>query len=293
MRLLGKARVRSMQMLVAVGALVAAFATATTTTARAQPAQEPPPAADKPSAAPAAAPAAPAGKANPALLAQADELWKKRDDASALAQMKTLIDRALVEAPNDYAVLWRAAAWHFWTSDDPQRSREEKTKLGKTGWDIGERAIAANPQGVEGHFFTTATMGNYSLGIGILRALAQRIEGKFTTQLREAERLDPKFANGGIFVTWGRYYASLPWPKYDAKKAAAGFHKALEINPHNLRARVYMAELSLEEGHPQEAKRLLDEVAAVVGVHYDGPEERRSKLLGTMLAPKVMAALKK
>jgi hypothetical protein len=247
-----------------------------------------------PESPPAAAQAgAPVGKVSPALLEKADELWKKRDDPAAVAQMKTLVDRGLAEAPNDYAILWRAAAWHFWVSDDPQRSRDDKIKFGKAGWDLGERAVAANPQGVEGHFFAMATMGNYSLGIGILRALTQRIEGKFTTRLHEAERLDPRFANGGVWVAWGRYHATLPWPKYDAKKALAAFQHALEVNPNNLRARVFLADLLIEEDQPQQAKKLLDEVIASPGNRYDPPEEKRAKFLATGLLPKANEALKK
>ena len=251
----------------------------------------------KPAAPPVVAPPAPvapaAGKSDPKVLAEVDELWKKRDDPDALAKMKVLVDRGVAQAPGDYEILWRATAWHFWVSDDPQRSRDEKIKAAKAGWDLGERAVAANPQGVEGQFFTTVSIGNYSIGIGILRALTQRIEGKFLTRLREAERLDPSYAKGSIWVTWGRYHATLPWPKYDAKKATAAFQHAIEVNPNNLRARVYWAELLLDEGQAAQAKRLLDEVAKAPATgRYDPPEERRTKLLGTMLLPKVVEALK-
>jgi tetratricopeptide (TPR) repeat protein len=245
-------------------------------------------------AVPAAAAAdAEASKADPALLAKADELWKKRDQPAAEAEMKALIDKGLAAAPNDYAILWRAAAWHFWTSEDPARSHDEKIKLAKTGWDLGERAVAQNPQGVEGQFFTTVDIGNYSLGIGILRALAQRIEGKFLGHLREAERLNPRFADGGIQVTRGRYHATLPWPKYDAKKAIAAFQQAIEVNPSNLRARVFLAEVLLDEGQAAQAKRLLDDVAKATPGRYDAPEERRAQSLGAALLPKVLAAIKK
>jgi hypothetical protein len=84
----------------------------------------------------------------------------------------------------------------------------------------------------------------------------------------------------------------LPWPKYDAKKSEAAYKRALELNPYNLRARVYWAELMLEEDDPQSALRLLDEVEKATVGHYDAPEERRAKLLGQMLRPKVQEELK-
>jgi tetratricopeptide (TPR) repeat protein len=233
-----------------------------------------------------------AAQADPAALARSDELWKKRDDPAALGEMKKILDSALAKAPSDYEVLWRGAVYYSWISDDPDRAPEDKARLGKIGWDLGERAVAANPARVEGHFSAAVTMGNYSLGIGILRALTQRIEGKFTGRLREAERIDPNFNNSAIPVIWGRYYASLPWPKYDEKKATAEFQRALKMNPNNLRARVYWADLLLEEGHPQEAKKLVDEVLRAPVGRYDAPEERRAQKIAARMAPKIQEKLK-
>jgi tetratricopeptide (TPR) repeat protein len=228
-----------------------------------------------------------------ALVAKVDELWTGREDPNVLAESKHLLDQALVAAPGDYDLLWRMARWSFWASEDPKRSKDERIDIARTGWDVAERAVVVNPTGVQGHFFAAVTMGQYALGIGILRALAQRIEGKFTGHLRQAEKVDPNFAHGGIAVAWGRYYARLPWPKYDEKKATAAYQRALTINPHNVRAKVYWAELLLEEHHPEEARRLIDEVTAAQPGKYDAPEERRARALAPEVAVKIAAALKK
>ena len=71
----------------------------------------------------------------------------------------------------------------------------------------------------------------------------------------------------------------MPWPKYDEDKALAAFRKALAINPHNLRARVYWAELLIREDEPEPARRLLQEVLAATPGKYDAPEERRCQVL--------------
>jgi hypothetical protein len=244
-------------------------------------------------ATPAWAAGAMSGQDRQALLATADELWKKREDPNVLAEHKRLVDQAMVAAPGDYDLLWRMARWNFWCSGDPRRSQDERNKLAKTSWDLAERAVAVNPGGVQGHFFAAAAMGQYALGIGVLRALAQGIEGKFTRHLREAQRIDPNFAHGGIAVAWGRYYARLPWPKYDEKKATAAYRRALAINPDSIHARVYWAELLLKEHHPEEAKRLIDEITMAQPGKYDAPEERRARALAPEVAAKVAAALEK
>ena len=67
---------------------------------------------------------------------------------------------------------------------------------------------------------------------------------------------------GGAETAWGRFYDKLPWPKRDRKKAEDHLRKAIELNPHVLRARVYLASSYLDADRAPEAKHLLDEVAA-------------------------------
>jgi hypothetical protein len=225
-----------------------------------------------------------AGPASPGeVTARLDELWKQRDRPAAATEARQLLDAELARAPSDYQLLWRSAAWHFWRSDDPQLPAADKTRIGKLGWDVAERAVAANPGGVEGHFWAAATMGNYSLGIGVLKALTQGIEKKFRSRLGRAESLNRAYAGGAIQGAWGSFYAKLPWPKRDVKKAFEYFHQSLEVNADNLRTRVFTAELLLEQKRAGEAKKLLGEVLAAPGNRYDPPEERRAKVLAAQL----------
>ena len=235
--------------------------------------------------------AAPAASAQ-TLAQQIDGLWARRDDPRAMAEQKRLLDKALAESPGEYVWLWRAARWYFWKSDDPNLDDAQKMKLGKLGWDLGERAVAANPKDVAGYFWAAATMGNYALGLGIFKALTQRIESKFRDRLNKAEALDPKYADGSIPVMWARYWATLPWPKYDEKKALANYEKALRLNPAHLRAKVFLAELWLREDEPAKAQRYLQEVLEATPGAYDLPEEKRAKVLGMRAMVAVKAALR-
>ena len=136
-------------------------------------------------------------------------------------------------------------------------------------------------------------MGNYALGLGVVKALAKGMEGKFRERLGRAGQLDPRYEYGAIEVAWGRFYDKLPWPKRDREAAEAHLRKAIEINPMNLRARVYLASTYIDQGRFVEAKRMLDEVASVpVSGRYDPPEERRAKALAAGLMPQVLAKLK-
>jgi tetratricopeptide (TPR) repeat protein len=225
------------------------------------------------------APAATAAAAE----SRVEELWSRRDQPGVMAEAKKILDDGLAKWPNEYGLLWRAAYWYLWESDAPGRSNDQKSKIAKQGFDLAERAVAANPNDVHGHFMSATTLGTYALGIGVVKALTQGIEGRFRKQLAEAERFDPKFGFGAIPLTWGRYYAELPWPKRDRKKAEAFYRQAMVVNPANLRARVFLAELYLQMDRAADAKKLLDEVQAAPGNKYDPPEERRAKVMGTMV----------
>jgi tetratricopeptide (TPR) repeat protein len=209
------------------------------------------------------------------LLAEADDLYTRRDDPAALAAHRARLEEAEKLAPNDYEVLWRLSRIYFWLADDPKLDGKEKSRLGKISWDYGDRATAASPNRVEGWHFAAGGLGNYALGIGILTALRQGIEGKFKERLSRAEAIDPNFQNGAIQTAWGRFWFELPWPKYSPEKAVKSLEAALKKNPQNVRAHVYLADVHEKEGRPEAAAAELRKALADVPGRYDAPEERR------------------
>jgi tetratricopeptide (TPR) repeat protein len=221
-----------------------------------------------------ARPEAPRGEVGP-LLAEVDALHKRRDDPAALAAIRAKLAEAEKAAPGDYEVLWRLARLHFWLADDPALKSEEKSREGKIAWEYGDRATAANPARVEGWNFAAAGVGNYALGIGVLTALRQGIEGKFKERLSKAESLDPDFERGAIYTAWGRFWYELPWPKYSAERSRKSLEAALAKNPDNVRAHVYLADLFAKEGQVPRAQSELQRALAGAPGRYDAPEERR------------------
>jgi hypothetical protein len=218
------------------------------------------------------------------VLARLDALHLRRDDPAALVEARGLVDAAVAASPGNYAVLWRAARERFTESDLPSRSEDARSRLGKEGYDLAERAISANPNAVEGHYWAALCIGSYAQGMGVLRALANGIEGKFTHPLERATALDVRYDHGSIPVVWAAYYLELPWPKRDRAKAASELDRALAINWANLRARLYQARIASDEGHPDRAKALLAAIASARVGAYDPPEERRVKAEAARLA---------
>ncbi|WP_242333878.1 MULTISPECIES: tetratricopeptide repeat protein [Anaeromyxobacter] len=226
-----------------------------------------------------AAPAGPAAAASSqtlaSLVARADAAYVRRADPAELAAVGAALDEAERLGPEDYEVLWRRARLEVWLADDPSLPKDEQTRLGKRAWDYGERAIRANPARVEGWNYAAAGMGQYALGLGILRALREGLEGKFKDRLSHAEKIDPGFGGGAIQTAWGRFWYELPWPKYDARKSERALKDALGRNPDNVRARVYLADTYRKQGRKREAREQLEKAAADAPGRYDEAEERR------------------
>lgn len=210
-----------------------------------------------------------------ALYAEVDAAHAVRDQPGQEELVRERLEAAEKLAPGEYGLLWRLARLHSWRSEDPAISNDEKSRRGKRAWEYAERAAAANPQGAEGWFYAAAGMGNYSLGIGILKALSQGIEGKFKDRLSRAERIAPDFDSGAIPTAWGRFWFKLPWPKHDGKKSRRALQQALSMNPENVRAHVYLAELNEKEDREEEARAEWERAAAAEPGRYDAPEERR------------------
>jgi hypothetical protein len=225
------------------------------------------------------------------LLAEIDATWARRDEPGQLAAHRARLAEAEKLAPGDYEVLWRQSRLHFWLADDPAIEAREKSRLGKIGWEYGDRATAANPARVEGWHYAAAGVGSYALGIGVITALRQGIEGKFKERLSRAEQLDPDFQNGAIQTAWGRFWYELPWPKYDAKKSREALDAALRKNPDNVRAHVYLAELWLKQNRTDPWWAELQKAIASTPGRYDAPEERRwQEVARRMIAAGPMAA---
>jgi hypothetical protein len=219
-------------------------------------------------------------------LARLDALHARRDEPAALAEAPRLADAALGLAPADYGTLWRGARALFDESDAANLSDDERARLGQKGYDLAERAMAANPNDAAAPYWAALCIGRYAEKMGVLSAIAKGIEGKFKRPLERATALDVSYDHGNVPVVWAAYYLELPWPKRDRDKAAEQLRRALAINPANLRARLYQARIAGDEDHPDVARALLAAIAAAPVGRYDAPEERAVKKEAAAMAAK-------
>lgn len=190
------------------------------------------------------------------LLAEGDALMEKLgegDPRGAIAKY----EEAAKAGASTYDTQWRIARAYFWWSDW-QDNLDKKKELGLKGMAAGEKAMEANPDGVEGCYFYAINVGEYSKGISIVKALGQGMEGKFRGAAEKAVKLDSTFDNGGPRNAMGRFYYELPWPKKKLKKSQEILEKNIKEHPGNFRARYYLAETLLAEKEQDAAKKQLE-----------------------------------
>ncbi len=211
----------------------------------------------------------------PADAARLDELWKTRDEKASIDEANKIVDATLKATANDYETLWRAARI-VWFYADGEKDRGKKKQKGKDALDIAERAVKANPEGQQGHYYVALGTGAYSQGMGIVEALMKGMEGQFVDNLEFSKKKDEAFDRYGVHSAKGRYWFELPWPKRDLAKGRTELELTIAKHPEHLRAYVYLAELELKDGNPKKAKELVEKVEQG-SIDYDPPEGRRMK----------------
>jgi len=223
---------------------------------------------------PAAPPAASAENSDP--LAQVDELYRHRDDPRSTDKADALLAQLLAQRPGDFEVLWRASRAAFWKSDGMPEKTAERAKVAKEAWQLAEKAIKAQPQRIEGHYYAGLSVGSYAIGVGIFRGLREGLEPKFQRHLDAAIKTNLEFENRGALLARARAYAVMPWPKRDLPKAEVMMTQIVERHPVNLRAWLFLAELQLKRENPTQARASLEKVLKG-SEEYDPPEARRVK----------------
>jgi hypothetical protein len=203
--------------------------------------------------APAAQPAAPADWQG-----NFDALWKTRDAPGVIAQLHQILEAPLAADKRSFDANWRLASLYNWEAN--QTEGDKKAGLGHKGWEAADIAIAVKPNDVHSQYFSATGLGLYAEGVGILTALQQGLEGKFRERIGAALKLDKDFEDGAPQVVWGRFFFKLPWPKRDDNESIRILTPLLESHPHNLRAKLYLADSLTDEGSAEDARKLVQQI---------------------------------
>ena len=204
------------------------------------------------------------------LMAQADALYENGDPAD-YRQAIDLYKQALQTNPGGYALNWKCARacrdyGNAVKKAQAQGWKKTCAQLGKAGMQFAQRAMQIEPDKPEGFYDYGLNVGIYADSVSILTALRQGLKQKTRSSLEKAYQIDRLYRDAGPILALGRYWAVVPWPFKNKKKALAYYHE-YQQTPYfgsSDEALVYLAELLLQIGaekNKAEAKKLLEKAA--------------------------------
>src|SRR5205814_10450461 len=140
---------------------------------------------------------------------------------------------------------WKLARADYWLGGHaPER---ERRAIFERGIDAARRAIAAQPNRPEGHFWLAANMGALAESFGVRQGLKYRKPIK--EELETVLRLDPGFMDGSADRALGRWYFKVPGLfGGDRKLSEAHLRKSLTYNPDSTASLFFLAELLDDQG---------------------------------------------
>ncbi len=207
-------------------------------------------------------------------MAQGNDLFDKgkaRYESYRLAG--DMFAKALEATPGSYEAAWKAARSYRYYADESKKKSVANWKdvcreYGKLAMKFGEKAIAINPNAVEGHAWYGFSVGSYSDGVSIFTALKEGLKDKTQNSFEKAYKINKMYKDGGPIKALGRFWFVLPWPLQDKKLSMKYLREYQKAFPDDEEGQVYLSELLINTGDKDEAKTLLNKAATSSDKYY-------------------------
>lgn len=188
---------------------------------------------------------------------EADQLFTFGEDADRDKKSLGVIERALAGNGQDYQWLWRAARVYYYVGEEAAKS--EKLAFFEKGMNAGQRAVAEQPNAVEGHFWLAANYGGYSEQKGALKALT--MVKKIRDEMETVLRLNDRYHDGGAYLALGEMDRQLPRIiGGNLTRAIQRLEQGLGIAPGNMEMKLALAQAYQEAGRREDARRQYQEI---------------------------------
>ncbi|MBF0551074.1 MAG: hypothetical protein HQK60_11115 [Deltaproteobacteria bacterium] len=197
------------------------------------------------------------GQATAPLVKQADELYAARADPAKVKGAIEAYKNALIKDPkNDEAAYKLCRAYYFLAT---HAAPGEQLRLFELGVEAGKKAIDINPNSLGGHFWLGVCYGKYGLAKGVIKSLA--LVDPIKKEMAAVIEQDPSYEHGGAYRVLGRLYAKLPGLAGGSNSKAIDYLKtSIKYGPDRLLTRVYLAEVYIDTGQRDLAKKELEDV---------------------------------
>jgi tetratricopeptide (TPR) repeat protein len=188
---------------------------------------------------------------------EAERLYADRANLASARHAAEIWAAALAADARDFEAAWKLARADYWLGG--HAPVPERRAFLENGIEAGRKAVAAQPNRVEGHFWIAANMGTLAESFGLRQGLKYRKPVK--EELQTALRLDPAFQQGSADRALGRWYFKVPGLFGGSRKQAEDHLRAsLKYNPNSTASHFFLAELLLDAGRKAEARAELQQV---------------------------------
>ncbi len=140
--------------------------------------------------------------------------------------------------------------------------KEICARHGKEGMKYAQGAMEQEPGKTEGFYFYGLSVGIYSDGVSILTALAEGLKKKTQNGFEKAYELDKMYDEAGPILALGRFWAVVPWPFKDKKKALK-FYREYQRTQYFAKkdeGKVYLAELLLHLRRKENKADIIEDI---------------------------------
>ena len=200
-------------------------------------------------------------------VALADDYYLGRSNPSNLDQSLRLLRQAVSDNPKDYEAWWRIARTEAHAGGD------EKSQIAayQSGIDAGRRAVALQPNRVEGHFWLGANQGLLAEEEGWFRGL-QMLDA-IRREMEAVVRIDPDYEQAAGQRTLARIYYRAPFFKGgDKQRSIQLLRDCLKRFPQDSFALLYLGDDFLAVGRKAEARALFEQILNLCPDPIYGPE---------------------
>ena len=188
---------------------------------------------------------------------QADDYWLGRQNPDNVRKAMALLREGANKNLQDYEVWWRISRLESFVGR--HSSGSTKSHALNDGISAGKKAVALQPDRVEGHFWLGANQGLLAEDSGLLEGL--RLVDSIKREMELVMKLNPDYEEGSGLRTLGRVYYRAPFFKGgDKRRAIQVLEDCLKRYPQNSLTMLYLADSYMAVGRRADARNLLQKI---------------------------------
>jgi tetratricopeptide (TPR) repeat protein len=197
----------------------------------------------------------PAAHVNP--YHEVDSLMTFGEESESDKQSLAIAEKALAGDGGNYQWLWRVARACYFVGDEAGKG--DKLRHFDRGIVVGQRAIALQPESVEGHFWLAVNYGGYAEQKGAFKAL--RMVKKIRAEMEIVLRLNDGYHDASAYHALGEMDRQLPRIfGGNLRRSIARLEQGVKLAPDNMQMRYVLAQAYKDEGRKEDARRQLQDI---------------------------------